>query len=517
MGTFIGSLTNAASITLTNPIITHSFFIHTMPLTHIDISSTAVTYVAHSKLFSISFCNNRGLSSNLNSVHQYLQSSNSHVLFLTETRIKPLDPNDNSILCPHLKCPGYELFSSFFPNGGVCAYVHTDVQSSHLPQFDLVNPGFQLIWVKITLPNTSKFICTLYRSPLSTNHELLLDHLSKTIDIITLQSPGSEITILGDFNIYNPNWLTHSPHITSPAGRDAKAFAIVNDLSQLISEPTRIPDRSGDKANTLDLFLTYNRDIYSNPILDSPLGNSDHCLITLQHNFVSHQDRSSSSQQVFHYSKADWDSLRNFFAAYPWYSGLSNDPSSFATFITNAIQLGMDLLIPSSYYPGKMSSLKWFNSQCARAVKHKNHRFKQWKLHQAPHSRALFVQARNLCSKTIHHAKTSFVKRINNKIASCQTESRSFWFLATVVSQNFWHSSFLPLKNNSGSPSFSPSSKVNFFPSTLLPIPLLITKNSKILSNPHPPSQCPLLSYLHAKPGKSFSSSTPRNLVDVMV
>ena len=196
--------------------------------------------------------------------------------------------------------------------------------------------------MKVSLPNTSKFICTLYRSPNSTNHELPFDHLSKTIDTITLQSPRSEIIILDDFNVYNPHWLTHSPHITSPAGRDAEAFAILNDLSQLISELTRIPDRSGDKANTLDLFLTSNPDIYCNPILDSPLGNSDHCLITLQHNFVSHQDRSSPSQKVFHYSKADWDSLRNFFAAYPWYSGYSNDPSSFATFITNTIQLGMD-------------------------------------------------------------------------------------------------------------------------------------------------------------------------------
>ena len=317
MGTFIGSLTSAASITLTNPIIPHSFYIRTMPLTHTNISSTAVTNVAHSKLFSISFCNSRGLSSNLNSAHQHLQSSSPHALFLTETKIRPLDPNDDSILSPHLKCPGYELFSSFFPSGGVCAFIRSDIQSSRLPQFDLANPGFQLNWMKVSLPNTSKFICTLYRSPNSTNHELLFDHLSKTIDTITLHSPRSEIIILGDFNVFNPHWLTHSPHITSPAGRDAEAFAIVNDLSQLISEPTRIPDRSGDKANTLDLFLISNADIYCNPILDSPLGNSDHCLITLQYNFVSHQDRSSSSQKVFYYSKADRTLFETFLLLIP--------------------------------------------------------------------------------------------------------------------------------------------------------------------------------------------------------
>ena len=244
MGTFIGSLTYDASITLANPIITHSFSICTKPLTHTDISPTTVTNVAHSKLFSISFCSICGLFSNLNSVHQHLQSSNPHALFLTETKIKPPDPNDdNPILCPHLKCSGYELFSSFFPNGGVCAIIRSDVQRFFLPQFDLINPGFQLIWMKISLPNTSKSTRTLCHLPSSTNHELLFDHLSKTIDTVTLQSPCSEITIPGDFNVYNPNWLTYSPHITTPAGCGAQAFAIVNDLSQLISEPTQILDQ----------------------------------------------------------------------------------------------------------------------------------------------------------------------------------------------------------------------------------------------------------------------------------
>ena len=37
MGTFIGSLTSAASITLTNPIIPHSFYLRTMPLSIITI------------------------------------------------------------------------------------------------------------------------------------------------------------------------------------------------------------------------------------------------------------------------------------------------------------------------------------------------------------------------------------------------------------------------------------------------------------------------------------------------
>ena len=126
----------------------------------------------------------------------------------------------------------------------------------------------------------------------------------------------------------------------------------------------------------------------------------------------------------------------------------------------------MDLFIPSSYKPGKKHLPKWFNSQRAKAVKAKNHRSKVLKHHQTPQSRASFVQARTVCSKTINNAKTSFVNRISNKTASCQTGSRSFWSLAKVVSQNFCHSSFPPLKSNSGPSSCNPSSKANLFAST---------------------------------------------------
>ena len=105
--------------------------------------------------------------------------------------------------------------------------------------------------------------------------------------------------------------------------------------------------------------------------------------------------------------------------------------------------------------------------------------FKQWKLHQSPHSRALFVQAPNLCSKTINHAKSSFVKQISNKSASCQTGSRSFWSLAKVVSQHFCHSSFLHLKTTVAHLHALLPLKLAFSHQPLLPIPILMTKSSK--------------------------------------
>ena len=108
---------------------------------------------------------------------------------------------------------------------------------------------------------------------------------------MTLQSPRSEIIFLGDFNVHNSDWLTNSSNVTNPVGQDGEAFAIVNDLTQVISEPTRVPDRAGGKANTSDLFLTSSPNIHFPSTVSSHLGNSVHRLITLRQDFLPHLDR----------------------------------------------------------------------------------------------------------------------------------------------------------------------------------------------------------------------------------
>ena len=103
------------------------------------------------------------------------------------------------------------------------------------------------------------------------------------------------------------------------------------------------------------------------------------------------------------------------------------------------------IFIPSSYEPGKKNFTKWFNSWCAIAVNNKNHLFKKLKRPQTEHARTSSIHSSSICSKTIKNAKSSFVQRINSKIASYQAGSRSFWSMAKVVFQNFCQSSFPPL------------------------------------------------------------------------
>ena len=177
----------------------------------------------------------------------------------------------------------------------------------------------------------------------------------------------------------------------------------------------------------------------------------------------------------------------------------------------------MDLLIPSSYKPGKKDSPKWFNSQCTKVVNNKVRYFKEWKRLQTQHSRTSFIQSHNTCSKTIKNAKSSFLQRINNKIASCQASSRSFWSMTKVVSQNFCQSSFPPLKNNSDSSSTTPSSKANLFASVFASNSNLDDQGVQPHHSPLQNALCHPLSSPHVKSAKPFSSLTPPNPKALMV
>ena len=98
-------------------------------------------------------------------------------------------------------------------------------------------------------------------------------------------------------------------------------------------------------------------------------------------------------------------------------------------------------------------------------MNNKNHYFKEWKRFPTQHLRVSFTHARKICSKIMKIVKSSFLQRVNNKIASTQSGSRSLWSMTKIVSQNFCQSSFPPLTSYSDSSSTTPLSKANLFAS----------------------------------------------------
>ena len=67
------------------------------------------------------YANIRGVSSNINAVHQHLQMERPHILAFMETQVSP---DTNHI---HLECAGYDLNFRFRHKGGLCVYARDDI------------------------------------------------------------------------------------------------------------------------------------------------------------------------------------------------------------------------------------------------------------------------------------------------------------------------------------------------------------------------------------------------------
>ncbi|MBM6549305.1 hypothetical protein H7673_10630 [Streptococcus dysgalactiae subsp. equisimilis] len=422
-----------------------------------DNSAASSSTRAHTHS-AITFTNIRGLNRNIDSAHHYLQSLSPLILFLTETQLSP--SSDRT----HLQFPNYTLYSSFIFKAGVCAFVHDSAKITHLSDLDVSNREFQFLWLKLRVSSSNLYFCILYRSPNSSDCSVS-DLLSSRIENILQSDSTAQVTILGDFNVHNSDWLTHSASTTT-LGREAEAFAVINNLSQLVTFPTRVPDRSEEHAHTLDLLLTSNPSLISDLSHSPPLGSSDHCLITFSVQIPTYVPTQPSRRTFWRYESADWCGFRDFLASYPWRDCVfSSNPSTSAVNVVETILQGMHMFIPHFSKPGKQNSPEWFTHECSRAVRRKKVAFRRWCLSPNPSSHHCYVQARNKCSSVIQKVKDKFVRRKADKLATCPSGSRSFWSLAKAVSRNFCPSSFPPITNSSGDLVSDPSLKAEVFAS----------------------------------------------------
>ena len=89
-----------------------------------------------------------------------------------------------------------------------------------------------------------------YQSP-SLSLCMVFDSISSNMDEVLLINQSANFFVFGDFNIYNKGWLTYSDGTDQP-GELCYNFSISNDLTQIVSFPTRIPDCDSHSPVLLD-------------------------------------------------------------------------------------------------------------------------------------------------------------------------------------------------------------------------------------------------------------------------
>ena len=421
----------------------------------------------------IDFTNIRGLDANFASVEHHLSNSVPHLLLLSETQMAK-DSSSN------FNISNYTLFRNFRLKGGVCAYVNINTPVTRLE--NLESPNFDVIWLKIFLPSTTIILCFCYCSPNRTDFPSFFEYLTTSHETVTTSHPNSEILYLGDFNVHNTEWLGSSH--TDIGGEEAETFSILNDLDQLINEPTHIPDRPYQFLNTLDLCFTTSSHLY-NYTSFPPIGNSDHNLLSLNFNTVPPTNSPCPTRTFWHFNRADWGALRRFYTNYTWSDCfLSGDASTSAEKVGAVIVDGMNRFIPSSSKSFSPQN-PWFDRTCSRAIQARDSAYRGWKNSPSPITLANFHSARNRCRDTLRRAKHAFTKRKCANLTDSPTE-KSFWPLAKNISNNFCKSVFPPLIRPDNTVANTPSEKANLFG-------LLFSSNSTLDdSGAPPPTPSPL-------------------------
>jgi len=156
--------------------------------------------------------------------------------------------------------------------------------------------------------------------------------------------PLAEILNIGDFNIHHAEWLNSSS--TDVGGSEALSFSHLNDLEQIIKHPTRVPDRLDQAPNTLDLFFTSNPQNYSYS-LSSPLGSSDHSLLSVSTTLSPPSPLPPTSRRLWHWDRLQRNDLSAFLLDFPWEDCCFNpcDPSLAAGQIADIMVAFVPLLL----------------------------------------------------------------------------------------------------------------------------------------------------------------------------
>ena len=257
----------------------------------------------------------------------------------------------------------------------------------------------------------------IYRSPDSDeeNNNKLLD-LLKEAD----KKNPNRLYILGDFNIKEINWrnnIVHS-HNNSYA---YKMYDTINQLflTEIIQEPTRI--RVNQNSSTLDWILTHNEDDIYNMEIGSPLGKSDHAVITFNINNVSDIQE---QKRKYNYYKGDYMSINNKIKNTNWIETFHNKNiedswNLFATIILDMVEIHIPKCSKNTN-----KQPPWLNKTTKDTIKNKHRAWNKYKKNKNVANWGNYVICRNLATKSISRARKSYEEKITAEI---NTNPKSFW------------------------------------------------------------------------------------------
>ena len=263
--------------------------------------SKAVTSINN---ITVMYTNADQLTNKIDNLHLRVQIHQPHIIAITEVNAKNCKyPPDPVIF--HIE--GYQCFSKNVSSSnktrGIIIHVHNSIKDVVEVTAETSFSEYAFISAQINKSEKILIGC-IYRSESGSPENN--DELTKLIKEIGVMKYPHKI-IMGDFNYKHINWKNWSTS-KNESSDEYKFIESVKDayLHQHIKEPTR--SRGTQQENLLDLVLTDDQNRIDEISHTSPLGNSDHMMLTF--NYTVKHDIEYKPKIIYNYNKGDYDKMR---------------------------------------------------------------------------------------------------------------------------------------------------------------------------------------------------------------
>ena len=251
------------------------------------------------------------VTNKLDELEASIDMNDPDIIVLTEVLPKN---NRYTLQKSELETKGYTLFINNFETfgiRGVAIYIKKGITAN---QIHPTNCADDTAWVEIKMKNKEKLIIGgVYRSPNSSGQQN--DKLWETL-LNMSDTYKDNLLIMGDFNCGGINWIDVMTNEHNMDALNNKLIEVLRDcfLEQVITENTRA--RGTNVPSLIDLVLCNDRELINNINYLSPLGKSDHCIITFTYN-VSYEKSAYKIRRIF-YEKGDYASIRKYLNTVNW-------------------------------------------------------------------------------------------------------------------------------------------------------------------------------------------------------
>ena len=317
---------------------------------------------------------------------------------------------------------------------GVVILAHSSILHLIVDVNQSINANFNescIIEVRLSRNNLMVFAC-IYRSPTKNDTSIENNNnLNKLIRDISSARKYSHKCLVGDFNFPTINWKNWTtPHLEE--SKEERFLNVLRDsfLHQNVDESTRC--RGTDDPSLVDLVLTGEANQIQNLEYLSPLGKSDHSVLSFT---IPCETECKPRSERYNYENADLEAMKRDLATSDWKEDFLNTANNKSTeelwqhFKSKVLSL-RDRFVPLKTVGGQNWRKKGripIRKELRNHIAEKRRLHRKW-MHSTPdekdNNRINYIRSRNNVNKLMRQAHRAYEQKICD---NSKQKPKVFW------------------------------------------------------------------------------------------